>query len=99
MQGAALEALVEALQNEEEAQEIVNQAQQVLHLHMSENSCVSLRLFSNCPSAGWTFMSNGLYMLVLRLVQSIASSSTGLPHLCIVLSTSYLVYPTKHRPS
>lgn len=31
MQGAALEALVEALQNEEDAQEIVNQAQQVLH--------------------------------------------------------------------
>lgn len=30
VQGAALEALVEALQNKEEAQEIVNQAQQVL---------------------------------------------------------------------
>ena len=29
-QGVALEALVEALQNEEEAQEVVNQAQQVL---------------------------------------------------------------------
>ena len=31
VQGVALEALVEALQNEEEAQEIVDQARQVLH--------------------------------------------------------------------
>ena len=68
MQGAALEALVEALQNEEEAQEIVNQAQQVLHsclYHMIEDTCVSLTT-AFCTMLTGAVCHNGMFILMLK---------------------------------